>query len=93
MSRLGDLLHARLAMAAKLNRTQGLALRNGLQIRVSAAPDTLTLWRNDGDFSGEKAEREGRVCARHLGWTDYTLDWEQGEVRRFLKVKRGEPLL
>lgn len=86
--KLGRFLSALLASSRTSGRTASGVLGRGLHVRVSAAPERLCLYRVGTTFEGEAAEREGRVCAEQLGWTDYLLSWEERETRRYLIVTR-----
>lgn len=79
-----------LAKAAQTGETQTWQLGKGLRVRVSATPNRLCLWRDQGEWKpGEAAEREGHTCAEKLGWTDHLLHWHG----KYLVVTQVAPLL
>lgn len=79
-----------LSKAAQTGEVQPWQLGKGLRLRVSARPNRLCLWRDQGDWHpGETAEREGHTCAGQLGWTNDLVHWHG----RYLVVTQVEPLL
>ncbi|ULH16008.1 hypothetical protein MF271_05075 [Deinococcus sp. KNUC1210] len=59
------------------SKKQTYTLPNGLHVRAAANPARLCLWRTEGEWRpSEAAEREGRTCAKVLGWTGYRLFWQ-----------------
>ncbi|AWT37001.1 hypothetical protein DM785_02485 [Deinococcus actinosclerus] len=79
-----------LKRAATTGEVQQLSLARGLNVRVRGAPERLCLWRDTGEWQGDKrAETEGHVCAKVLGWTEHTVTWSG----KYLIVEPTQALL
>ena len=77
MSELGPALKIALKRAAQTGEVQQLSLARGLNVRVQGNPARLCLWRDTGEWQGgTRAETEGHVCAKVLGWTEHTVTWQ-----------------
>ena len=91
-SPLGQKLARALELATKNGQPYQTTLKNGLTIRATTNPNRLCLWRKQGQWGpGEASEREGRVCARAVGWSSHTLEWSKSG--KYLTATEGEALL
>lgn len=89
MTALASRLSGLIKLAKQRHQPQQTVLGKGLYVRADNQRPRLALWRETGEWSGEKAEREGRVCAEQLGWQNYRLRWKG----RYLIVEDGGGLL
>ena len=89
MTALVSRLRGLFKLAKQRKAPQQTTLGKGLHVEASYRLPRFRLWRETGEWAGEKAEKEGHVCAAQLGWKNYTVRW-QG---RYLIVEDGGGLL
>lgn len=90
MTALGSTLRGLLDKSSRTGETATWRLSRGLRVGVDGSQQRMWLTRDDNWVPHDpKAEHEGRVCAKHLGWVDVQLEWKD----KYLIVTRLEGLL